>query len=61
MMNNFGFVDDYKVHTISSVFSGLIAAIMGTPADVIKTRIMYQPVDSKGRYPFKESFAWALL
>lgn len=48
-IKNFGFKDDYKVHTLSSIFSGLVAATMGTPADVIKTRIMCQPTDSQGR------------
>lgn len=33
-----------------SACSGLVAATMGTPADVIKTRIMNQPTDDKGRY-----------
>ena len=32
-----------------SAASGLVAALVGTPADVIKTRIMNQPVDSNGR------------
>ena len=31
-----------------SVFSGLIAALLGTPADVIKTRVMNQPTDARG-------------
>lgn len=41
----------YKCLTeiFSSTCSGLVAAIMGTPADVVKTRIMNQPRDSKGR------------
>lgn len=29
--------------------SGLIAATLGTPADVIRTRVMNQPTDDKGR------------
>lgn len=41
--------DNYITHTLSSGCSGLVAATMGTPADVIKTRIMNQPTDSKGR------------
>lgn len=41
--------DNYITHTLSSGCSGLVAATMGTPADVIKTRIMNQPTDDKGR------------
>jgi solute carrier family 25 uncoupling protein 27 len=36
-------------HTVASICAGLAAALMGTPADVIKARIMNQPVDSAGR------------
>lgn len=49
VMKKFNLKDDYKTHTLGSICSGLIAATMGTPADVIKTRIMCQPVDSNGR------------
>ncbi|KAL1130632.1 hypothetical protein AAG570_011874 [Ranatra chinensis] len=41
--------DNYIVHTLSSICAGFVAAIMGTPADVIKTRVMNQPTDNKGR------------
>jgi solute carrier family 25 uncoupling protein 27 len=41
--------DNYFTHALSSVFSGLIAALLGTPADVVKTRVMNQPTDNKGR------------
>jgi solute carrier family 25 uncoupling protein 27 len=41
--------DDYFLHALASACSGLIAALMGTPADVIKTRVMNQPCDEKGR------------
>jgi solute carrier family 25 uncoupling protein 27 len=44
--------DDHVVHIMSSVCAGLIAAIMGTPADVIKTRVMNQPTDELGRWEF---------
>ncbi|RUS72343.1 hypothetical protein EGW08_019901 [Elysia chlorotica] len=41
--------DNYVTHTLASACSGVVAAIMGTPADVIKTRIMNQPTrDGKG-------------
>lgn len=41
--------DNYITHAIASSFSGLIAATLGTPADVIKTRVMNQPTDAQGR------------
>ncbi|KAK3586068.1 hypothetical protein CHS0354_033189 [Potamilus streckersoni] len=34
--------DDHFTHFLASVCSGFVSAIMGTPADVIKTRIMNQ-------------------
>ena len=34
---------------MSSAVAGLVAATMGAPADVIKTRIMNQPTDAQGR------------
>lgn len=34
--------DDAGTHALASVFSGLVSAILGTPADVVKTRIMNQ-------------------
>lgn len=40
-----GFQDDTRTHAASSFFAGLVAAALGTPADVVKTRIMNQPVD----------------
>lgn len=41
--------DCHTVHVLSSICAGFVAAIMGTPADVVKTRIMNQPTDDKGR------------
>ncbi|XP_041363236.1 mitochondrial uncoupling protein 4-like [Gigantopelta aegis] len=35
--------DNYVTHMLSSACSGVVAASLGTPADVIKTRIMNQP------------------
>ncbi|KAK7112433.1 mitochondrial uncoupling protein 4-like isoform X1 [Littorina saxatilis] len=41
--------DNYVTHSLASVCSGLVAALMGTPADVVKTRVMNQPTkDGKG-------------
>ncbi|XP_036319330.1 mitochondrial uncoupling protein 4 isoform X2 [Rhagoletis pomonella] len=41
--------DCHTVHVLSSICAGFVAAIMGTPADVVKTRIMNQPTDERGR------------
>lgn len=41
--------DCHLVHVISSICAGLVAATMGTPADVVKTRVMNQPCDANGR------------
>lgn len=41
--------DNYVTHTLASGCSGVVAATFGTPADVIKTRVMNQPTDKKGR------------
>ena len=37
--------DDARTHASASLVAGLVAAFLGTPADVIKTRLMTQPVD----------------
>lgn len=47
-----GLPDSHTVHILSSICAGLVAAGMGTPADVVKTRVMNQPTDSNGRYVF---------
>jgi len=39
----------WTTHCLSSVCAGLAAATLGTPADVIKARMMNQPVDANGR------------
>ncbi|CAL1544678.1 unnamed protein product [Lymnaea stagnalis] len=43
ILSNTKLKDNYVTHTLSSACSGIVAALMGTPADVIKTRIMNQP------------------
>lgn len=48
-MNKTSLPDCHTVHIISSVCAGLVAATMGTPADVVKTRVMNQPTDANGR------------
>ncbi|XP_055981892.1 mitochondrial uncoupling protein 4 isoform X2 [Sorex fumeus] len=41
--------ENIMTHGLSSFCSGLVASILGTPADVIKSRIMNQPRDKQGR------------
>jgi len=41
--------DNSTTHCLSSACAGLVGAIMGTPADVVKARVMNQPTDSRGR------------
>lgn len=41
--------DGPVVHVMSSGCAGFVAAGMGTPADVVKTRIMNQPTDEHGK------------
>lgn len=50
-----GLPDCHTVHVMSSICAGLVAATMGTPADVVKTRIMNQPTDASGRYVIEET------
>lgn len=49
IMNRLQMPDCHTVHVLASVCAGFVAAIMGTPADVVKTRIMNQPTDENGR------------
>ncbi|XP_023687314.1 mitochondrial uncoupling protein 4 [Paramormyrops kingsleyae] len=49
LLRNTTIPDNSVCHGLASTCSGLVAAIMGTPADVIKTRIMNQPRDNGGR------------
>ncbi|XP_055042411.2 mitochondrial uncoupling protein 4 [Misgurnus anguillicaudatus] len=49
LLRNTSIQDNSFCHGLSSICSGLVAAIMGTPADVVKTRVMNQPRDSNGR------------
>ncbi|XP_068208971.1 mitochondrial uncoupling protein 4 isoform X1 [Palaemon carinicauda] len=46
-VNNWKFPDTYWTHALCSIFSGLVSTILGTPADVIKARVMNQPTDSQ--------------
>uniref|UniRef100_A0A673L9U9 Mitochondrial uncoupling protein 4 n=1 Tax=Sinocyclocheilus rhinocerous TaxID=307959 RepID=A0A673L9U9_9TELE len=49
LLRNTSIPDNSICHGLASICSGLVAAIMGTPADVVKTRVMNQPRDSNGR------------
>ncbi|XP_063771293.1 mitochondrial uncoupling protein 4 [Pseudophryne corroboree] len=49
LLRNTNLKDNSVCHSVSSICSGLVAATLGTPADVIKTRIMNQPRDKHGR------------
>lgn len=49
IMHKFHMPDCHTVHVVSSICAGFVAAIMGTPADVIKTRVMNQPTNESGR------------
>ncbi|MEE6477026.1 hypothetical protein FKM82_011325 [Ascaphus truei] len=49
LLRNTRLKDNSLCHCISSICSGVVAAGLGTPADVIKTRIMNQPRDKHGR------------
>jgi len=49
LKNQAGVEEGPLLHAMSSGVAGLVAAGMGTPADVIKTRVMNQPVDAAGK------------
>lgn len=50
IMKHTNLPDNHGVHILASSCAGFVAASMGTPADVIKTRVMNQPFDEHGRY-----------
>ncbi|OQV16575.1 Mitochondrial uncoupling protein 4 [Hypsibius exemplaris] len=57
LLNRTSLIDSPVTHAMSSLFSGIIAAVFATPADVVKTRMMNQPFDEKGRpLYYKSSF-----
>lgn len=45
LIHDFYFQDTAHTHASASLVAGLVAAFLGTPADVVKTRLMTQPVD----------------
>ncbi|XP_048481780.1 mitochondrial uncoupling protein 4 isoform X1 [Plutella xylostella] len=44
-----GFKDNIPLHFISAFTAGLVAAVVGNPADVMKTRLMNQPLGPDGK------------
>lgn len=42
------FISILYTHVCFSICAGLVAATLGTPADVVKTRVMNQPTDKNG-------------
>lgn len=49
ILRNTNLDDNHFVHVMSSACAGFVAASMGTPADVVKTRVMNQPFGKDGR------------
>ena len=43
LLTRFRLTDDYTTHTLASLCSGMAQAVLGTPADVIKSRVMNDP------------------
>nr|XP_047144479.1 mitochondrial uncoupling protein 4 [Hydra vulgaris] len=43
LLRNTRLTDNWTTHGLSSICSGFVAAILSTPADVVKTRIMNNP------------------
>jgi len=48
-VKNFGMEHGFSVHLASSMMAGLIASVLSVPVDVVKTRVLSQPIDSNGR------------
>ncbi|XP_023943455.1 mitochondrial uncoupling protein 4 [Bicyclus anynana] len=49
LIREFGMADTMLVHAMAAFAAGFVAAVVGTPADVLKTRLMNQPVGPDGR------------
>lgn len=61
ILKHTGLRDNAFTHMLASSCSGLIAATLGTPADVVKTRVMNQPTDAKGKGLYYKSSLDCLL
>ena len=53
--------DNSLTHCLSSACAGLVGAICGTPADVVKARVMNQSTDRQGRGTVYRSSVHCLL
>ena len=42
-------VDGVPAHLTASISAGFIATVVSSPADVIKSRVMSQPIDAQGQ------------
>ncbi|EDW04381.1 GH23855 [Drosophila grimshawi] len=49
LMNILDMPDNRLIQFMGSMIAGLACAVLSTPADVVKTRIMNQPTDESGR------------
>ncbi|CAG9786243.1 unnamed protein product [Diatraea saccharalis] len=49
LIREFGMADNALVHAVAAFSAGFVAAVLGMPADVMKTRLMNQPVGPDGR------------
>ncbi|XP_072495829.1 mitochondrial uncoupling protein 4 [Notamacropus eugenii] len=49
LLQNTPLEDNVMTHSLASISSGLVSCLLGTPADVIKSRVMNQPTDKKGK------------
>lgn len=62
ILDNTRLKDNSLTHCLSSGCAGLVGAVMGTPADVVKARMMNQPTDSRGRGTlYRSSFDCLLM
>ncbi|CAK9136311.1 unnamed protein product [Ilex paraguariensis] len=50
------FSDNIYAHTLASIMSGLSATVLSCPADVVKTRMMNQPVIKEGNIRYENSY-----
>jgi len=61
ILDNTNMKDNVLTHSMSSGCAGLVGAIMGTPADVVKARVMNQPTDKNGKGIYYKSSLDCLL
>lgn len=52
LKRQFAMKDGLLLHTLSAFVAGLVGAVLCTPADLIKTRLMNQPLGPDGKYVF---------